>query len=257
MNVTQEFKMEFKDLERLTLSLVTLLLLGLSSVVKATTDSNSSSNSTEGAVTATIATATEDTRFVKLSHTRSTTKSITVDWTVPENSGVEGFRVETVKIGSQAKQISPILEWNATEYVIEDLSRNTDYQVCVHALLAPTSNTTEQSCLDLYTIPFIRWDSLIALFIVLGIVLLLVVLGLLCWRHARNKQRRKHNEDPDNNKIKSESTQPILLAPPVDDRPRSSIEDADIPYITPPIDELENDEREYALKATHRKRSKD
>lgn len=242
--------MELKEFGRLALSAVTLLL-SITSVVKAY-------NATDSNVATVVMATTKDTTFLKVTHKKSTTTTITVNWSVSDEYDVEGFNVEALKAGSQATVKSPTLSKNDTEYKIEDLSRNTRYNVCVHAVLPESSadNITDYACLSIKTIPLIRWDNLLAVICVLLALLLLVLLGLLCWRHAKKKQQKRHaGEENDHNK-KSESTQPILLAPPVDERPRSSIEDEDIPYITPPIEELENDEREYALKASKGKGSK-
>lgn len=235
--------MAASDLQQLKMTFLTLLL-GVVSVAKATTMAD--------VVTTVTVPTTIDPRFVRLHHKSSTTGSITMNWTVPNSAEVDGYRVQSWKTGSDSKTISPTLAWNETEYVITDLLRNTDYKVCVYAMV-PTNDTDERSCLNVFTIPLIRWDSLLALLLVILAILILVLLGIICWRRELKKHKGDNNSEDENKK--SESSQPILLAPPVDNRPRSSIEDEDIPYITPPIEELENDDREYAM--THRKKSKE
>ena len=120
----------------------------------------------------------------------STPNSLLVTWQLPEEYEVGSFDTKTQKEGSDSEIIGPRVNGPITEYEIPDLMTNSKYEVCMVMTLVPVNassgleNETVRDCAIMKTPPAIRADSLIVLFCVIGYLLLMVLLGYLCWRRA-------------------------------------------------------------------------
>ena len=184
---------------------------------------------------------------LELIHKESTTSSIELEWIVADPSLVENFVVQSKKINSESITKSGLIE--EYSYVVEDLRTNTNYEICVLVNYKDAASEDGVECVIFSTVPLIRFSSWIALLGVLGYVLLMVLLAYICWRHKMNQLQAEEDEealDPDGvNEKMNTNQEPItyLSAPP---RPgqKSSIEDPDIPYITPPVEQLTQTERD-------------
>ena len=218
-----------------------------------------------------VATVTADgSLFVDVTHRESSTSSISIEWRVRDEYlyDVIEFMVETRKMDSAAVTRSEPLPVERRFYEIRDLSTNAGYEICVSGWKLANAtvvddNVSQRHCVEMATIPLIRTDSLVVLGISIGLVLLTIVAGYLCWRCAKARLERAAAKagdggDDDNNATNTNGYQPIeeptvdkpsFLEPPpsqVIRRPRSTIEDDDIPYITPPLSELSDDSNKRA-----------
>ena len=230
---------------------VALLYLFILSSLAIAQDSNSSVSE------ASLPASTEPTfSGVRFSHKESTTTAIIVEWEVSADYEAMGFRVMVQKEGSRDVIRSPALPASQREYATEDLVMHASYNVCLWAAINSgevgfTSDENgdvfykEHWCIDAVTIPIMRDDSVIALVAALGYIILMILIGYLCWRYAKSRMEREEDEETDDTeetKMRSDPYPPPY-SPRKDPAIRSSIEDPDIPYITPPIGELSTDEQ--------------
>ena len=189
---------------------------------------------------------------IELYHRESTTSSVSIVWRplIPEGIKITKYRIETNKQDSESVTTSPELPADTTEYIVEDLIKDSKWKICVVASISNDTFSQDEEhfkCLDSFTIPYIRDDSLYVLAITVAVIGSLVLIGYLSWRCAvqeaekRAAEAEAEEEEDENDEgklIKPVQAKPILLSP-VDnspDRPKSSIEDEDIPYITPPLE---------------------
>ena len=175
---------------------------------------------------------------------------IFVRWNVSDEYQIESYTIRHQKRGRQAMTYSGPL-YNVTDgYLITDLGPETHYNVCMFVRLS-NSDLCDKSegacsrCLDMWTIPLIRDDSLIAVMLTLGLIVFLILIGYICWHYAK-KKLEKEDDDEGSEHGSDESKQPILLSvPPTSNGPRRSVdfEDQDIPYIdeTNKRDEISKD----------------
>ena len=187
-------------------------------------------------------TSADNTVIHELSMTRSDVHEILVSWNISDQYDVDYCSLTHQKEGSQAITYSGSL-YNATDgYLISDLVPDSEYKICLILTLAHSDQCekSEESCMEcvpMSTIEIIRDDSLIAVIVTLGIILLLILIGYLCWYCAKRKLERCDDDDDDDEcehgSEVSESKQPILLSVPAGNGPRRSVdfEDQDIPYI--------------------------
>lgn len=184
---------------------------------------------------------------LSLSHVKSSTSSIKVNWSVPNGYFLKEYRIQATKETSDSLMVSPTFHGdNETDYELHDLMTNSDYLVCIDAIVTGLNNTEYIECISSFTIPVIRVDSVVVLCCVLGYLLLMVLIGYLCWRRAHKKKAEQEAEEEEGGQKTQENgdqSKPILLvSPPTDARPRSVIEDdADIPFITPTWEQIEKE----------------
>lgn len=205
------------------------------------------SETTEGPVP-----TTPESFGINFDHKDSSTSSITVGWRVPERFPVSKYEVSSQKTSTNATMHSGDLDPEENEYVIEDLATHTEYYVCVYAhvtLEDASEESVEKECHHVETIPVIRVDSVVALLGVVGFIALLILIGYLVWKQAVKKAEAEKEDEEEEEKIKpNEQPQTYLGAPP-NNAPKSSIEDQDIPYITPPVEQLSPSEKDQYKKA--------
>lgn len=174
---------------------------------------------------------------IELLHSGSNVNHIDVRWESHEsfNDDVKRYYLTAQKRGSLNVLTSPDLDSDVREYLIEDLIHNSYYEVCLFAELK--NGTTVEDCEDeWFTIEFIRDDSLIILFCVLGYIFLMILIGYLCWSYAKKKAEEEAEEEEE--EAEKEGNEALLGK----QRPQSAgIDDRDIPYITPPLSELEKE----------------
>ena len=184
----------------------------------------------------------------------STPHTLLIGWNVTER----GYDVMSSKIQIEVRKKGRDMWMNGTvsstahRYTVHDLFSNSQYTVCLRAeLIEIQTSTTDdhEQCVTMMTPPQIRPDSLLGLFAVIGFLLAMVLLGYICWSRANsNLEEEEEGElSPIEEKIESNESRPFLLsAQPVSTkpaRPRSTIEDADIPYITPTWEQLAANEK--------------
>jgi len=176
---------------------------------------------------------------------------ITIVWESPSayNDEVDHYYLTATKIGSENVLTSPDLDSDVREYRIADLVHESDYQVCLYAVMKngttiPDCSPTEVDPKDpnsevYHTLAFIRDSSLVVLFCVLGYILLMILLGYICWSYAKKKAEAEYEEEEEEEE--EEKGGRALLG---NNRPGSAgIDDSDIPFITPPLSELQKDTR--------------
>ena len=202
-------------------------------------------------------------QFLNISPRRRTTSSLEVRWKVPDGYILSKSYLEAKRMNSGDQGVSVVTPdlGNATsKYEISDLMTNSKYEICLYAEVTKidpniTSDMEENivRCTTMSTVPLIRADSLIVLFCVIGYLLLMILIGYLCWRraHKQKEEQLLNDEDDSDEEEKArengDQSKPILLsAPPPQQqqRPRSAIEDEDIPYITPPWDQIEKEKQQ-------------
>lgn len=220
-----------------------ILLMGVACV------SDSSASTTESSIGITVATPTKEPEFhIHLNHLSSSTSSITVEWYIPPTfeENIEDYLIEARKLESEAILTSPSLPSNETLYEIEDLATNSKYEICLQANFKPgmeIDGENHKVCNEMYTLALIRKDSIVALCIAIGYILLMVIIGIVCWMCAQKKSREgdaAQDDQAEEEELLTEKAGNNYLAPPPQSRPRSSIEEElpNIPYITPPLEEL-------------------
>lgn len=177
---------------------------------------------------------------------------IFVTWNVSDEYPIESYTIRHQKRGRQAMTYSGPLG-NATDgYLITDLGPETHYDVCIFVKLSDDDDLCQKSepacsrCVEMWTIPLIRDDSLIAVMLTLGLIVFLILIGYICWHYAKKKLEKEDDDEAGSEHGSDESKQPILLSvPPTSNGPRRSVdfEDQDIPYIdeTNKRDEISKD----------------
>lgn len=118
-------------------------------------------------------------------------RSITVSWS--ENSTDSDavttaappvYHVEALNLVTGVRLISPALSVNDSEYTMPDLAIDTEYELCV-----VSTGAAQPACAVLSTIPVVRDDSLIALFIALAVLGSIILIAVILWRCAIRRAR--------------------------------------------------------------------
>ena len=157
-----------------------------------------------------------------LRHESSTISSIHITWNaaIPEWVTVEKYQIKTQKIGSESITLSPGLEKDTNEYIVENLVSNSDYEVCIMASIinntVPVETTT---CRDFFTIPIMRYDSMYVLGAAIALFVMLILIGCVTWRCAVYSAAKREEDLKKPNGIQKK---------PVSTR------DEDAPFLTPP-----------------------
>ena len=217
------------------------MLLGLFSIwlcVSCALAQNSTEDATDADTTqAPQVSTTPPTLHIKFTHLDSGTDFIKFNWTTPKIFEFTYSIVKSQRSDSEAIMTSPQL--TEQEYMLEDLRRETKYNVCVTIFQEGEEYSGYEQCTDFDTIKLIRDDSLIALFCVIGFLLLCILGGYLCWKYQQKKleQEEEDGDEGENAKLNNAHGNPV------------SIEDRDIPFITPPPEELTAEERKEYEKA--------
>ena len=110
---------------------------------------------------------------IDFEHRESTTSSITIGWKVPNGYEVSEYEVISRKSSGNATTFSGPLDPDDNEYLISDLARNTEYEICVTAKVELDEDTDEEEekvCELVSTIPLVLVSSLVVLFCVLGYI---------------------------------------------------------------------------------------
>ena len=181
-----------------------------------------------------------DSFFIEVVHSHSSTSTIVIDWIVPQQYDVSEYVVESRRRGSKSFTRSMPLPGDSRTYEVTDLIFDADYEVCVYASLSNAS-TPHRQCTQLFTIPLIRTDNLLILFGVILYIFLTFLFAYLCWRNAKKKfDAQQHegtvandDEEVDERIDHAQNTPMLLSVPGGHTRPRSIIEEAEenIPYI--------------------------
>lgn len=229
-----------------------LCLLSLSCDVIFAQENGDEETSTE--IDFTQTTPTPESFNIKLKHKESTTSSILIGFSVPSAYAVNEYEVITRKLSTNVTTYSGGIDGDSNEYLIKDLARNTDYEVCVTAKVDPDEVSQEELdqdwCLPVSTIPIVLASSLVVLFCVLGYIALMILIGYCVWKRDTKKALAEMEEkEEEEEKIKPNEQPQTYLGAPGNKPPKSSIEDQDIPYITPPVEQLSPAEKDQYKKA--------
>jgi hypothetical protein len=130
-------------------------------------------------------------------HINSTYNSICVAWRskVPADITVKNYKVYSHLRGSESYIMSPLLPGSAKVYTEHDLIRDEEFVVCVEAIIVNGSflhsveSKTSRVCIDAYTIPYMRPDSVYVLFIMVMTLVGLLVAAIWMWRRDLNRFR--------------------------------------------------------------------
>jgi len=181
-----------------------------------------------------------------LQHVASTMTSITVSWSDNSTKVTTGlaYQIKAHSLATDVRLISPLLSANETEYTLPDLAVNAKYELCLW------SNVTvsELACAELSTIPVVRDDSLIALFIALAVIGAIILIAVILWRcairqasSADDNDTPSHVEDDDKQGLNEKSP---LLVPATAETDQASPPPTD-PANTPP--DASNQEQPQSL----------
>ncbi len=132
-------------------------------------------------------------------------------------------------------------------FIIQNCKKTTEYEVCAEAWHNETYS--EERCSydeegnDFSTPVAIYKKTLIILFGVLGYILLMILIGWCVWKRDYKAAEARlleneEGEEEEKEKLKEQQQPQTYLGAPAEGAPISSIEDADIPYITPPVHQL-------------------
>ena len=191
-----------------------------------------------------------------IKHMESSTSSIKFMWEarVPKWMKVQSYAITASQVDSEAVMTYPALPGFEDFFEADDLVEDSQYDVCITSQVMNDTESMElRDCFKSFTIAYVRQDSVYVLFLVIAYILLMLLIGYVSWRCAVAKAEKKaaaaeaeeeENEGKQKAKIVPEELKPILLSSLSDDQPKSSIEDEDIPYITPPWRENEREECE-------------
>ncbi len=180
------------------------------------------------------------------------TSSLTIKWWIPKGYDVVQYEVSSSKTSSNATTRSGPLDPDEGHYKIEDLATNTEYEVCVEAVLEEEKDEDPQVfCEKMRTIPVVLVSSIVVCFGVLAFIVLLVLIGYCVWKreYAKVQAKLEEAENEEQEKIKPNETQQTYMPPPNPNQPKASIEDHDIPYITPPVEQLSPSDKDRYKKA--------
>jgi len=134
---------------------------------------------------------------IEMYHRESTTSSISIIWRprIPEGIEIEKYQIRTQKLDSDSIITTPDLPPTTTEYIVEDLIKESKWQVCVVATIKnDTQIDEEQECIESFTIPYIRPDSVYVLAIVILVIMSLIIAGYVSWRCAVSAAEQRAEE---------------------------------------------------------------
>ena len=234
-----------------SLGVLSLWLYLLSSSTHVTlAQENGEETSTENGFTGPT---TPETFHIDIEHKESTTSSITIGWKVPNGFEVTEYEVISRKTSGNATTYSGPLDPDEDQYHLSDLAINTQYEICVKAeveLDEDVGDENDEACKLVSTIPLVLVKSLVVLFCVLGYVGLMILIGYCVWKRDTKKFLAEQAEqEEEQEKMKTNEQPQTYLGAPGNNAPKSSIEDQDIPYITPPVEQLSPSEKDQYKKA--------
>ena len=142
---------------------------------------------------------------VELVHVRSFINAISVSWATHKsfNDDVKRYYATATKVGSLNVLTSPDITSDIRQFEFEDLVHESDYMICLYCEME--NGTLIEDCEQLDTIAFIRDDSLIILFCVLGYIGLMILLGYFCWSYAKKKAEEEAMEEEEEEKEGNEA----------------------------------------------------
>ena len=148
--------------------------------------------------------------FLNIAPKRRTTSSLEVRWKVPEGYILNKSYLQARRLHEGDQQVSVVTSdlGNATsKFVINDLMTDSKYEICLYGEVARVSYNASADmegdiveCVKMSTVPLIRADSLIVLFCVIGYIVLMILIGYLCWRRAHKQKEEellKEEEESD------------------------------------------------------------
>lgn len=182
-----------------TVTIAVLAALCLFQAVVAQDDAAGADDAGDGEDSTTPAAPTEPPQFsVNFHRTSVDTNAIGIRWENDDDfdSAVSYYYVTAQREGSDSVLRSANISNTDRTFNVEDLVHESGYTICLYAVM--TNGTLARNCENdetLETIPFVRDDSLIVLFCVLGCILLMILLGYFCWSYAKKKAEEEYEEE--------------------------------------------------------------
>jgi len=113
-----------------------------------------------------------------------------------DDDGGAGYKIRYQAVGSNVKQVSPLLDLSANAYDITHLHENTNYRICVLRMRQPTSSgelsTGAEACVEGTTSTdslSVALGSTFGAFLALGLIVALVFVAK--WQHSRRAKKRQ------------------------------------------------------------------
>lgn len=135
---------------------------------------------------------------VKVQHNLSDVNNIKVIWDnhASFDDDVEYYYLTAQHEDSDDIITTPHLESNVRTYTLDNLMHNSYYNICLYAKMVENDEPIHE-CTDdpFYTIEYIRDDSLVVLFCVLGYIFCMILMGYLCWSYAKRKAEEEAEEE--------------------------------------------------------------
>jgi len=141
---------------------------------------------------------------ISIQHLQSTTSSVRFKWStsIPDWMSVQNFEITATRLDSDSKSVisyPPVPKYK-NFFEAEDLVKDAKWEICVttHLLNGTSSANPEEvevpTCFLSKTIPYIRADSLYWMFIVLGYIVLMIIIGYVSHRCAVARKEKEEAE---------------------------------------------------------------
>jgi hypothetical protein len=142
----------------------------------------------------------------------STVSSIRIRWNATKATNGSGssstVRIEAHNLKTKMTVVSPPISSDDEEFTIPDLAVDAEYDVCIVQIDDGT-----KACSRMWTIPVVRYDTVMAVLLTFAFILLLILTAFICWRcavHAAapDDDEQDIGDNEDGNKVCNASPQP-------------------------------------------------
>ena len=128
--------------------------------------------------------------MARSTHYRS---SITIRWNSTTFENGTEVHVEAYNTASLMTVIGPKVSASAVgEFTIPDLAVDTEYRVCLHVAGSDAAPT----CDVIRTIPTVRFDTILAVLLIIGFIGLLILTAFICWQCAMRQNPDGEENEP-------------------------------------------------------------
>lgn len=187
----------------------------------------------------------------------STMTSISVSWkdNSSEAKAATFYQIKALSLATDILLVSPKLPANQTEYTLPDLAVDAKYEICIWSSV----ESVKPGCAEFSTIPVVRDDSLIALFIALAVLGAVIIIAVILWRCAIRQagtgedaetpsEEKPDNEDDDKHGANEKAP---LLVPTTAETDQASPPPADPASSQPDASNQEQPQSLYLFLAGH------
>jgi hypothetical protein len=168
-----------------------LLMLSAAAEASSPQSTTTSRDSPVGSITDDTHSVTSDKASLTLEHVSSSVTSITVHWnSTAIDPQVQHVRIVARSLWTGVWLTSPLLNASAETYTLPDLAVDAPYRICIrpstgrHVPVDQDETDDAQLCAEMSTIPFVRPDSVVGMFVAIGIFALLIFIACIIWRCA-------------------------------------------------------------------------